>query len=244
MYIQLKKLNHTTLAAAVAAAGTADTAETRKARKDLEETGKRLAEARADVTRFTQTVARLPAEGGGGGGGGVKVTTHAPAGGGRGGGRMGGRGGREEGRGRGLRIDNRTTCLKVVNKPVDVAPGSLQSYFSNFGTVEKVEVLREGGKEAAVVKFASRRAAENAKANAKYLGTHLLVLQWYDSPPVAAAAAATPPTTTTTTTTSTTTAVSAGGGGGERKGGEEGGEEQRAVSEMEQQEQDLDALFA
>lgn len=128
-----------------------------------------------------------------------------------------------------MRIDHRTTHLKLCTRPPGLAAASLRRFFSNFGTVEAVEMA--GGQEEsgpAVVKFATRWAAENAKAKAKYVGKHPLVLEWHD------------PRT-------------AGNGkgefnevkaGGEEAGGEEAGGGEEEFSEMEQQEMALDALFA
>ncbi len=202
-----------------------------QAKADLLEKEGKLAEARKEVAEFSEAVARAAGEGKG-----VQVVTTAPAAaatGGRGGPILrGGRGaGRFGGRGRGpMRIDNRTTCLKVVNRPEGVAPASLQSYFQNFGLIESVELLEEGegAPVPAVVKFRDRRGAENAKANAKYMGSNLLTLEWYDKPRAASLPAS----------ASSASVASAGSGGG---GGGGGGDD---TTGMEQEEVDaLDALL-
>ena len=146
-----------------------------------------------------------------------------------------------------MRIDNRTTYLKVLNRPEGVATSSLQSYFQNFGSIESVELLEgeegtTGTAAPAVVKFAHRRGAENAKANAKYLGSHLLSLEWYDPRSAAPAAPAlvSSSSSTSTTTAATPAAASSSGVGGESAEGD--GEE--GATGMEQQEVDeLDALL-
>lgn len=78
-----------------------------------------------------------------------------------------------------MRIDNRTTYLRLVNRPAEVPAASLEGFFANYGVVESVEE-EAGGSGAVVVKFAERRMAEKAKAAAKFLGNHKLELQWHD----------------------------------------------------------------
>jgi hypothetical protein len=208
-----------------------------QARREVAAAEERLKGAQREVQGLLEAVARLPAvessraerESG-------QARAMAPsAAGGRGGGGRGGRGG-EGGGGRDsggriasrnrvpMRIDHRTTHLKLCTRPPGLAAASLRRFFSNFGTVEAVEMA--GGQEEsgpAVVKFATRWAAENAKAKAKYVGKHPLVLEWHD------------PRTS-------------GDGKGELKevkaGGEEAGGGGEEFSEMEQQEMALDALFA
>ncbi|EWM28044.1 RNA binding protein, partial [Nannochloropsis gaditana] len=167
-----------------------------QARREVAAAEERLKGAQREVQGLLEAVARLPAVESSRAerGSGLARAMAPSAAGGRGGG-GGGRGGRvgEGGGGRDsggrlvsrnrvpMRIDHRTTHLKLCTRPPGLAAASLRRFFSNFGTVEAVEMA--GGQEEsgpAVVKFATRWAAENAKAKAKYVGKHPLVLEWHD----------------------------------------------------------------
>jgi len=93
-----------------------------------------------------------------------------------------------------MRIDNRTTSIRLLNRPDDVTETSLQSFFGSFGVVESVVMV---GNSAAIVKYAERYMAEKAMAGAKVLGETPLKLEWYD-PRLTGGGNSTTPTTTKT----------------------------------------------
>lgn len=148
--------------------------EVAKIRANMGNTEAMLQQAKEEVASLAEAAA-------------VQVTLVAPGfrGGMRGGMRGGPGGGRAQ-RGGGrfgaaargpMRIDNRTTCLKLLNRPEDYTEAMLLSFFGTYGSVEKITLE---GDAVAIIKYAARHMAEKAMASAKVLGDIQLMLEWYD----------------------------------------------------------------